>query len=98
MKRGMFMDMIVAYDIANPKRLAKIAKIMKDYGVRVQKSIFEVTAKGGGFEQMRRRVEAVIVPEEDGVKYFPLCDKCSGTVEIIGQGIFIDPDEEFYIY
>ena len=92
------MDMIVAYDIANPKRLAKIAKIMKDYGVRVQKSIFEVTAKGGGFEQMRRRVEAVIVPEEDGVKYFPLCEKCSGTVEIIGQGIFIDPDEEFYIY
>ena len=90
--------MIVAYDIADPRRLAKIAKIMKDYGSRVQKSIFEVAAKAGVFEEMRRRVEATIVPEEDGVKYFPICDKCAGTVEIIGQGVFIDPDQEYYIY
>lgn len=92
------MNMIVAYDIADPKRLAKIAKIMKDYGDRVQKSIFEVTARGGVFNQLRRRVEAIIVPEEDGVKYFPVCEKCSGTVEIIGQGVFIDPDQEYYIF
>jgi CRISPR-associated protein Cas2 len=64
----------------------------------VQKSIFEATARGKVFEQMRRRVESVIVPTEDGVKYFPLCEKCAGTVEIIGQGVFIDPDREFYIY
>jgi CRISPR-associated protein Cas2 len=92
------MNMIVAYDIADPRRLAKIAKIMKDYGSRVQKSIFEVSARGGVFNELRRRVEAVIVPEEDGVKYFPVCEKCSGTVEIIGQGIFIDPEQEYYIY
>jgi CRISPR-associated protein Cas2 len=92
------MNMIVAYDIANPKRLAKIAKIMKDYGSRVQKSIFEVSARGGVFNEIRRRVEEVIIPEEDGVKFYPVCEKCAGTVEIIGQGIFIDPDQEYYIY
>lgn len=89
--------MIVAYDIADPRRLAKIAKIMKDYGNRVQKSIFEISARGGVFNELRRRVEETIVPEEDGVKYFPVCQKCSGTVEIIGQGIFIDPDQEYTI-
>ncbi|MDI6727078.1 MAG: CRISPR-associated endonuclease Cas2 [Smithellaceae bacterium] len=92
------MNMIVAYDIADPRRLARIAKIMKDYGSRVQKSIFELSVKGRVFEEMRRRVEETIVPEEDGVKYFPVCEKCAGTVEIIGQGIFIDPDQEYYIY
>lgn len=92
------MNMIVAYDIADPRRLTKIAKIMKDYGSRVQKSIFEVSARGGVFDELRRRVEEIIIPEEDGVKYFPVCEKCSGTVEIIGQGIFIDPDQEYYIY
>jgi CRISPR-associated protein Cas2 len=91
------MNMIVAYDIADPKRLAKIAKIMKDYGTRVQKSIFEATVKGHIIDEMRRRVEETIIPEEDGVKYFPLCAKCSDTVEVIGQGVFIDPDEEYYI-
>jgi len=90
--------MIVAYDIADERRLARIAKIICDYGVRVQKSIFEVTVDSGIFEEMKARVEDVIVPEEDGVKYFPLCGRCAETVEIIGQGIFTDPDEEYYVY
>ena len=91
------MNMIVAYDIADPKRLNKIAKVIKDYGVRVQKSIFEVEVDGGLFTEMKSRVEEIIEPFEDGVKYFPLCEKCAGTVENIGQGVFIDPDEEFYV-
>ena len=92
------MNMIVAYDIADERRLSRIAKIICDYGVRVQKSIFEVTVDPGIFEEMKARVDDVIVPEEDGVKYFPLCGRCAETVEIIGQGIFTDPDEEYYVY
>lgn len=92
------MNMIVAYDIADERRLVKIARIVSDYGVRVQKSIFEVTVDHGIFEEMKSRVEVIIVPEEDGVKYFPLCGRCAETVEIIGQGLFTNPDEEYYIY
>lgn len=90
--------MIVAYDIADPKRIALVARILKDYGVRVQKSIFEVDVNGGVFAVMKERVEQVIIPAEDGVKYFPLCRKCIGMVEIIGQGFYTNPDEEYYIY
>ena len=32
---------LVAYDIADHKRLARVAKICEDFGVRVQYSIFE---------------------------------------------------------
>lgn len=92
------MNMIVAYDIASPRRIAKVAKILSDYGVRVQKSIFEVTVSDAIFAEMRVRVEDVIVAEYDGVKYFPVCEKCAGTVEIIGQGLYTDPDKEFYVY
>ncbi|MDI6688189.1 MAG: CRISPR-associated endonuclease Cas2 [Desulfobacterales bacterium] len=91
------MNMIVAYDIAEPRRLNKVAKIIKDYGLRVQKSIFEVDVDSRHFAEMKYRIEDMIEKTEDGVKYFPLCEKCAGTVEIIGQGIFIDPDEEFYV-
>ena len=89
--------MIVAYDIADPKRLTRVARIMLDYGVRVQKSIFEVKVTQQVFAEMKARVEKVIVPEDDGVKYFPICEKCAGTVEIIGLGRFTDPDEEYYV-
>jgi CRISPR-associated protein Cas2 len=92
------MNMIVAYDIADPKRIGRVAGILKDYGIRVQKSIFEVDVNFRNFSIMKDRIEKAIVPSEDGVKYFPLCRKCAGTVEIIGQGAFTDPDEEFYIY
>lgn len=92
------MNMIVAYDITEEKRLNKIAKIMLDYGVRVQKSIFEVTVTPPVFRELKERVEKIIVKEADGVKYFPLCEKCAGTVEIIGQGQFSDPDSEYCIY
>jgi len=91
------MNMIVAYDIADPRRLNRVAKVIKDYGIRVQKSIFEVHADRRIFAEMKARIEDEIEPALDGVKYFPLCEKCAGTLEIIGQGIFIDPDEEFYV-
>lgn len=91
------MNMIVAYDIADPRRLTKVAKIIKDYGIRVQKSIFEVDIDGRRFNEMKGRVEDLIEASEDGVKYFPLCEKCAGTVEIIGQGVYIDPDEEYQV-
>ena len=89
--------MIVAYDIADPRRLNKVAKIIKDYGIRVQKSIFEVDIDGRRFNEMKGRVEDLIEASEDGVKYFPLCEKCAGTVEIMGQGVYIDPDEEYQV-
>lgn len=92
------MNMIVAYDIADDKRLSRIAKVMLDYGVRVQKSIFEVAVTQPVFRELKDRVEKIIVAEEDGVKYYPLCERCAGTIEIIGQGNFTDPDGEYYIY
>lgn len=80
------MNMLVTYDIAHPRRINRIAKIMKDYGLRVQKSIFEVDVTIAQFQQMRRRVEFEMEPDEDGVKYFPLCGKCSGVWLHIGHG------------
>lgn len=91
------MNMLVAYDIADPKRLRRIARLMEDYGVRVQKSIFEVSIRPLTFGEMRARIEDTMEPAEDGVKYFPLCQRCAGNIEIIGLGVFVDPDAEFYV-
>ncbi|OGR02137.1 MAG: CRISPR-associated endonuclease Cas2 [Deltaproteobacteria bacterium RIFOXYD12_FULL_50_9] len=91
------MWMLAVYDIANDKRLNKVAKILKDYGVRVQKSKFEMDVSESTFAHLRERIGKVIVPAEDGVKYIPLCEKCRNKIEIIGQGRYVDPDSEFYV-
>jgi len=67
-------------------------------GVTGENPIGFFEALQGNYPFAKAWVEKVIVPAEDGVKYFPLCRKCAGAVEIIGQGVFTDPDEEYYIY
>jgi CRISPR-associated protein Cas2 len=41
---------LLAYDICEPKRLARVARICEDYGVRVQYSLFECRLKEEEFE------------------------------------------------
>jgi CRISPR-associated protein Cas2 len=66
-------------------------------GINTQKSIFEAELSGNTFKTMKTRLEQEIVWEQDGIKYFPLCEKCEAGLEVIGQGDFIDPDQEYYI-
>jgi len=49
------------------------------------------------FSELRQRIDELIVPTEDGVKYIPLCLSCRQKTEIIGQGRFIDPEREFMV-
>ncbi len=91
------MRVLAVYDIAEPGRLGRVAGIMKDYGIRVLKSKFELDISDAAFIELRKRIEEVIDFEEDGVKYIPLCRNCLVKTEIIGLGKFIDPDEEYYI-
>ena len=91
------MRYLVVYDICDPRRLYRVAKILKDYGDRVQKSKFEVQVSASSFQAMYSRIAEVIDADEDGVKYIPLCEKCQAKTEIIGQGEFVDPDGEFQV-
>ena len=67
---------LVIYDIADGKRLARAATIVLDYGVRVQKSVYEVRLTKQSLTALQHRLARVINPEVDGVKIFPLCDNC----------------------
>jgi len=91
------MRYLAIYDIADSKRLARVAKIFKDYGTRVQKSKFEMDMDEATFRELRTRIAGVIDFEDDGVKYIPLCGKCAELTEIIGLGFFVDPDSDFKV-
>jgi len=58
---------LIAYDIANPKRLRRVCAICKDYGVRIQKSLFECWLEDADFESLWTKLEAVIEPSRDGL-------------------------------
>ena len=93
------MKMLAVYDICHPRRLNRVAKILKDYGIRVQYSKFEIDPAGRTeFESLQLRIDEEIEPTVDGVKFIPLCRKCRGKIEIFGQGKHIGPNREYYIF
>lgn len=91
------MNMIIAYDISDPRRLVRIGKMMKDYGVRVQKSIFEAEIDERRFREMKTRIERLIDSRVDGVKYFPLCDRCADRPIAIGVSAESPRDDPYLI-
>lgn len=90
------MKYLAIYDIAHPRRLARVAKILKDYGLRVQQSKFELDVNERELARLHQRILKVIDDGEDGVKYFLLCGTCRADIEIIGKGRLL-PDEERFV-
>ncbi len=56
---------LVAYDISNPKRLARVARVCEDYGVRVQYSVFECRLDENEFTNFWIRLLEEIDEHED---------------------------------
>lgn len=56
---------LVAYDICDPKRLARVAHVCEDYGVRVQYSIFECRLDDDEFNSFWLKLLEKIDDSED---------------------------------
>jgi len=83
----------ISYDIGDDRRRLKVAKVLKDFGERVQLSVFEANIEESQLERLRERVNEILDHEEDTVRIYPLCAVCVSKVEIIGQGVLSqDPD------
>lgn len=84
---------VVTYDIPDTPRRTRLAKVLKDFGERVQLSVFECILDDQLFERMVMRVREAIVEEEDRVRVYRLCEGCRKEVKILGQGVLTeDPD------
>lgn len=58
---------LISYDIADPKRLRRVARIMEGYGYRVQYSVFQCPLDDLRLEQLKADVAPVIHSDEDQV-------------------------------
>ena len=75
---------VVAYDISDPKRLAKAAKICEDFGVRVQYSIFECHVDQETFNDFWLKLLEVIDEDEDRLVAYKLDARCAKETETAG--------------
>lgn len=93
------MWIIVAYDVntETPKgrrRLRRVAQVCKNFGQRVQKSVFECQVNEMKFEELRRKLLREIDKEEDNLRLYRLTEPRDNHVEAYGQTRTVFFDDE----
>ena len=78
------MQVVVTYDISEDKRRTKIHKVLKSYGQWMQFSVFECVLTATEYARLRNRLDKLIQPEEDSIRFYFLCECCQRKVERIG--------------
>ena len=96
-KEVKYMLHLVAYDIANPKRLRKVAKVCLDYGIRVEYSVFECDLPASVFEKMWDELNQVINPEEDALLAYTLCQSCVNRTIVAGTAVRPEKQTAFIV-
>jgi len=76
---------VIAYDIADPRRLRRVANVCQDFGVRVQKSVFECWLEQDRFEELWRRLGAVLDRDEDFILAYELDEKAARRRRVLGR-------------
>ncbi len=87
---------LVSYDIPDDRRRTQLAKILKDFGDRVQYSVFECILDKDLLDKMVYRIDKITEKNEDSVRIYSLCSQCERGIRIIGTGE-VTRDEDVYI-
>lgn len=92
------MFVVVTYDVNTEtqegrRRLRKVAKICKNYGVRVQNSVFECVVDSVQFLELKSRIGEVMCAETDSVRYYNLGSEGRRRVEHVGIKPSLNVDE-----
>jgi CRISPR-associated protein Cas2 len=91
------MFVIVSYDVATDegkgqRRLRRVAKACKDYGQRVQYSVFECIVDPAHWAKLKERLISEINPDKDSLRFYYLGSNWHHRVEHIGAKATIDQE------
>lgn len=91
------MMVLITYDVsvitsAGRKRLRQVAKQCQNFGQRVQNSVFECLVDPTQFTELKHRLENIVDPETDSLRYYNLGANWKRRVEHYGAKETYDPE------
>jgi CRISPR-associated protein Cas2 len=89
------MNLLVCYDVntetaSGRRRLRRVAIVCKDFGQRVQLSVFECTVSETNLERLRQRLLQEIDPATDNLRIYRLSSQREEVVEAYGRDQYVD--------
>lgn len=85
----------ISYDIGDDRIRRQVHALLKDYGERVQYSVFECWLDSNDLSRLRADLQTQI-ESDDSVRWYPLCAWCSKAVSWQGKGV-LPEDSDFYL-
>ena len=87
---------LVSYDIADARRLRRVAKIMEAFGARVQKSVFECWLERADRMALEKALLSVLQSPPDSIRWYTLCADCRNH-SLTEEGTEIIENRSYYI-
>jgi CRISPR-associated protein Cas2 len=89
------MNILVTYDVSTEtpdgkRRLRHVAIACKNFGQRVQKSVFECAVNPMQYEELIRQLLAIINKNEDSLRVYRLTEPKEKHIETYGVGGTVD--------
>jgi len=89
------MQVLVTYDVktehaAGRRRLHKTAQVCKNYGQRVQKSVFECSLNEMQYENLLNELRRIINENEDSIRVYRLHEPKEKFLLVYGRDTHID--------
>lgn len=82
---------IIAYDIPSDRRRTKVHNTLSGVGQWTQYSLFECHLSEKERIVLQDKLDKIVEPEEDSIRFYPLCASCMAKVETVGSP---EPEEQ----
>jgi len=76
---------VVAYDIPSDRRRNKVHKTLCGFGRWTQYSLFECYLSDKELVALRGRLDRLLKPAEDSVRFYHICAGCVAKVQTVGS-------------
>jgi len=87
---------VITYDITDDRRRDRVASELLNYGMRVQKSVFECYLDEEEFRKLKENLEIMIDITSDHIRYYHLCRKDYPGIRVDGVQI-VYRDEDYFM-
>lgn len=96
------MYVLITYDVNTAsengqKRLRQVAKCCKDFGQRVQNSVFECLIDGSDFVRLKAKLLSIIDQDLDSIRIYQLGKNYQTKIEHLGASTSFDIEGELII-
>ena len=92
------MKWVVCFDISDDKKRKKIGDMLEEFGVRVQRSVFEIEITDTKLKKLLQKFEDMVDKKEDSIRFYPFHRDTVKKTICLGYGLDAFEGKEVYFF